>query len=94
MPNFTLLARNTLILSWFFVAWALAFTVTLLYQNCAVPEAFIVAALFVGVLLVSQTTWAIVDEGAGEHQGQLSRKAAAAVAKVHRTERTNVYIAG
>jgi hypothetical protein len=44
-------------------------------------------ALLVGVLLVSQTTWAIIDEGGGQHQADISKPNIASVAKVYPTVR-------
>jgi hypothetical protein len=41
-------------------------------------------AFVVGIVLVAQTTWAIVDEGSGKHQFDIAQQNLAAVAKVNR----------
>jgi hypothetical protein len=47
-----------------------------------VGDGCVCAEIVVGILLVAQTTWAIVDEGAGRHQADLSQRNITAVAKV------------
>jgi hypothetical protein len=43
---------------------------------------WVCAALLVGVLLVSQTTWAIIDEGGGRHHADISKQNVASIANV------------
>lgn len=42
-------------------------------------------ALVIGIFLVAQTTWAILDEGSGRHQSDMSQRNIAAVAKANNT---------
>lgn len=39
-------------------------------------------AFVVGIVLVAQTTWAIIDEGSGKHQSDIAQQSLAAIAKV------------
>jgi hypothetical protein len=82
MANFTPLARNTLVLSWILAIVASLSTAHQVYVRRKASEYFIILALIVGILLVSQTTWAIVNEGAGKHQHHLSRSGLPYLAKV------------
>lgn len=89
MPTFaTPLARNTIILGWISVwlAWLglllVLFNAFVLTRHVLFEHFLIAAGFIVGVALASQTTWAILDEGIGKHQEDMSSHAIAAVAKV------------
>jgi hypothetical protein len=92
MGSFTSLAKTTIVLSWLSVLLACTSSLAQLVwlrinkRMLSVGDECVCAALVVGILLVAQTTWAIVDEGAGKHQADLSQRNIAAVAKVSNTD--------
>jgi hypothetical protein len=65
-----------------------ASTIAQLVLLCVVNRRFstvdgcLCTALLIGIALVAQTTWAMVDEGAGRHQYDMEKANVAAVAKV------------
>lgn len=70
------IARTTLICSWRFVALA---TISIIIQgpsihqrraHVGIDDWLLSTAYLVSVLLVSQTTWAVVDEGQGMHEAE------------------------
>jgi hypothetical protein len=90
MYSLTPLARTSIIVSWIAVGLACISTVVhfiaLLIRRgqVRVPDFCVWLALIVGIVLVAQTTWAIVDEGSGRHQWDISQQNVAAIAKVSR----------
>jgi hypothetical protein len=82
------LAFTTLVLSWLFVGLACLSVAAILTStiinshSIRTSEIFLVASLVVGIVLVAQTTWAIVDEGGGKHQRELSNRRISELAKV------------
>lgn len=82
------LARNTVIVSWLFVGLAaisIAFIIlwcTKYRREYALSDRLVIVTFIVGVLLVCLVTWAICDEGGGQHQSDLSPHKIAALAKV------------
>jgi hypothetical protein len=88
MTLLTPLARATIILSWLLVGVACAASalqvvwLRIRKGRVSAAEICFFAAFVVGVLVVAQTTWALIDEGAGKHQADLEEKNIAAVAKV------------
>jgi hypothetical protein len=72
------IARTTLICSWLFAALA---TMSIIIQvlsiharkaRIGIDDYLLFTAYLVSVLLVGQTTWAVVDEGQGMHESDLS----------------------
>ena len=90
MVVLTPLAKSTIVLSWLFVGLACASTVTMLIWSYMrrikfrISDGCVCAAFVVGILLISLTTWAMVDEGGAKHQQDLSQHQLALVAKVRR----------
>ena len=90
MRSLTPLARTTIVLSWLFVGLACLAIVAILYWARMNRSGFhsgdgcVCAALIIGILLVSQTTWAILDEKGGRHQRDMMEQEIAAIAKVSR----------
>jgi hypothetical protein len=88
MESLTPLAKTSVVVSWLLVGLAcLTTTAQLVWRRSReikypVADGCMCVALFVGTLLVVQTTWAIVDEGAGRHQSDMKQGSIAAVAKV------------
>lgn len=92
MKPATNLAYHTLAWSWTvtgLAALAVGFQITSrrITHNFGVDDGLVVIAWVVGLILVAQTTWAILDEGQGEHQqtlsaGQVSRAAKVGVSNV------------
>jgi hypothetical protein len=89
MYSLTRLARVSIIVSW--IAVGLACTSTVVHvvwlfrirkAGPRVPDYCVWLALVVGIVLVAQTTWAMVDEGSGRHQWDIEQQNVAAVAKV------------
>lgn len=71
-------ARTTLICSWLFAALA---TISIIIQvlsihqrraHVGIDDCLLFTAYLLSVLLVAQTTWAVVDEGQGMHEADLS----------------------
>jgi len=95
MESLTPLARTTIIVSWLMVGLACMSTIAQLVWlrtkklNFSVADGCICVALVIGIALVAQTTWAIVDEGAGKHQTDLAAGNVAAVAKIDRKVATS-----
>jgi heme/copper-type cytochrome/quinol oxidase subunit 4 len=88
MYSLTPLARVSIIVSW--IAVGLACTSTVVHvvwllrikkERPRVPDFCVWIALVVGIVLVAQTTWAMVDEGSGRHQWDIEQQTVAAVAK-------------
>lgn len=72
------IARTTLICSWLFASLA---TISITIQGLSIhqrrahigiDDCLLFTAYLVSVLLVAQTTWAVVDEGQGVHEADLS----------------------
>jgi hypothetical protein len=91
MAQLTSLARTTIIVSWLMVG--LAFFSTTMHSICllrirknkpSVSDICVWVALFFGIILVAQTTWAIADEGSGKHQWDILQQNVLVVAKVRR----------
>ncbi|KAF2029082.1 integral membrane protein [Setomelanomma holmii] len=87
MTALTPLARVTIVLSWLLVGLAGASTLIQLFWlwfkkiRFSIADGCVCAALLVGLAVVAQTTWAIVDEGSGKHQSDMVKGNIAAVAK-------------
>jgi hypothetical protein len=90
------LAKTTIVLSWLFVGLACVSTVIMLvraYMGRArfrIWDACVCAALIVGILLISLMTWAIVAEGGGRHQRDLSQHQLTLVATVRHKSPTSL----
>jgi hypothetical protein len=88
MGSLTSLAKNTIIVSWLLVGLACMSTISQLVwlrktrKKFSLVDGCLCTALFIGISLVAQTTWAIVDEGAGRHQLDMEMGNVAAIAKV------------
>jgi glucan phosphoethanolaminetransferase (alkaline phosphatase superfamily) len=88
MSSLTSLAKTTIIVSWLLVGLAFISTIAQLIwlrvsrRRFSVVDFCLCVALVIGSALVSQTTWAMVDEGAGKHQYDIKKGNVAAVAKV------------
>lgn len=84
MPEYTSLAKWTLIVSW--TLTALGFLSTSLNVLCArkvgVDVALVVASLVLATVLIALSTWAIVDEGQGMHDQDVSSSQLVHLAKV------------
>lgn len=81
------LAHHTLAWSWSVTGLAgilLIFQVVIRHKqrSFGVYDALTMVAWGIGVIMVIQTTWAIVDEGQGEHQQNLSTSKVNRAAKV------------
>jgi hypothetical protein len=82
------LAFTTLVLSWLFVGLAcLSIAATLVELKIKEAriwwsEGFLFASLVIGIVLVAQTTWGIVDEDGGKHQPEISDGHISKLAKV------------
>jgi hypothetical protein len=72
------IARTTLICSWLFAAFS---TISIIIQalsihqrraHTGIDDYLLFTAYLLSVLLVAQTTWAVVDEGQGLHEADLS----------------------
>ncbi|KAH5527066.1 hypothetical protein HBI39_234960 [Parastagonospora nodorum] len=88
MAQLTSLAITTIITSWLVVGLAFLSTIMhlvwLLRIKKGKPDASDICvwlALLFGIILVAQTTWAVVDEGSGRHQWDISQQNVFAVAK-------------
>jgi hypothetical protein len=88
MDSLTALAETTIILSWLLVGLACVSTIAQLAwlrmtkNISSAVDGCLCVALIIGIALVAQTTWAMVDEGAGRHQYDIEKRNVAAVAKV------------
>jgi heme/copper-type cytochrome/quinol oxidase subunit 4 len=89
MTSLTRLAKTSIILNWLVVGLACSSTIVHLIwllrirkSRPRVADICVWLALFFGIVLVAQTTWAIVDEGSGRHQWDVSQQNMAAIAKV------------
>jgi hypothetical protein len=89
MEPLTPLARISIILSWVLVGLAcfstsiqLVWLFWIKRSRLHVADGCVCAALVVGIVLVAQMTWAIVDEGSGRHQAEVLQEDVAALAKV------------
>lgn len=89
MEPLTPLAKTSITVSWIMVALACVSTsaqlIWLLRINKTIPgvaDICVLLAFVIGILLVAQTTWAMVDEGSAKHQWDISQQNIAAVAKV------------
>jgi hypothetical protein len=89
MERPTSLAKTTIIISWLMVGVAfLSTTIHVIWirrirkDYPGVSDICVWLALFFGIILVVQTTWAVVDEGSGKHQWDISQQNIPAVAKV------------
>jgi hypothetical protein len=88
MSSLTSLAKATIIVSWLSVGLACISTIAQLIwlsvsrRKFSVVDSCLCAALVIGIALVSQTTWAMFDEGAGRHQYDIKKGNVAAIAKV------------
>lgn len=88
MTLLTPLARTTIITSWLLVGVACASfaseiaSLRIQRRNVSAGDGCFFAAFIVGVLVVAQTTWALIDEGAGKHLADLADQNIAAAAKV------------
>ena len=83
----TELARQTIIWSWIctgfaFLMTSLNISARILRKVVGADDILIAIALVIGIVLVCQTTWAIVDEGQAEHQEDLSSSQVTLAAKV------------
>lgn len=73
------IAYSTLVCSWLFTGLA---TISIIAQvlsvhrrrDIGIDDYLLFTAYFVSVLLVVQTTWAVVDEGQGEHEADVSHQ--------------------
>lgn len=71
------IARTTLVCSWLFTGLA---TISMIAQVLSIhhrkaidiDDYLLFTAYLVSVLLVAQTTWAVVNEGQGEHEADVS----------------------
>jgi hypothetical protein len=93
MAPLTSLAKTSIILSWLMVGLAsISIIVQILWlsrfqkSRPSVGDICVWVAFVVGIVLVAQTTWAIIDEGSGKHQSDVAQQNLAAVAKVSRME--------
>lgn len=71
------IARTTLICSWLFTGLAtISITIQILSihhrRMIGIDDYLLFTAYLISVLLVAQTTWAVVDEGQGEHEDDVS----------------------
>ena len=89
LAHLTPLARTSIILSWLLVGLACITTIIqIAWLSCVrkvrphVADLCVWIALILGIALVAQTTWAVVDEGSGKHQLDMRKRNIAAVAKV------------
>jgi len=96
MTILTPLARTTIITSWLFVGVACASfslqvaSIRIRRESVSAADGCFFAAFFVGALVVTQTTWAMIDEGTGKHQADIANHNIAAVAKVSCVSKTFV----
>ncbi|KAI8941682.1 hypothetical protein NX059_002893 [Plenodomus lindquistii] len=88
MNTLTPLAKTSIIVSWLVVGLAcvstslhLFFVLRIRRGSASFDDFCVWLALFIGIILVAQTTWAIVDEGSGKHQSDLTEQNIAAIAK-------------
>lgn len=58
----------------------------------SVGDVCVWAAFVVGIVLVAQTTWAIIDEGSGKHQSDIEQQSLAAIAKVNHKTASSLYL--
>jgi hypothetical protein len=88
MGSLTSLAKTTIIVSWLLVGLACISTVAQIVslrmrkKTFSAVDGCLGGALIIGITLVAQTTWAIIDEGAGRHQYDMEKRNVAAIAKV------------
>lgn len=91
MKGYTGLAKCTLGLSWTFTIFALLSCIAGLYRRVVQPlrtsaaDILVMVSFVLGTVLVAQSTWAIIDEGQGEHQWLVSDSKLSRAAKVHNT---------
>lgn len=90
MTPLTSLANISIILSWLMVGLACISTIVQILwlsrfkkSRPGVGDICVWVAFVVGIVLVAQTTWAIIDEGSGKHQSDIAHQNLAAVAKVN-----------
>lgn len=89
MQNYTTLAICTLVVNWTLSLLAFISVVSTRAFRPAqgnflpIEEALIYMALVLGVILVSLSTWAIVDEGEGQHQQDILGSQLERAAKVN-----------
>ena len=82
------IAIITIVLSWTFTLLAFLSLLLLFYARhtlaiiLGADDIVLIVAFVLIVLLVSQTTWAIVDEGQGRHITDVSTKQISLVARV------------
>jgi hypothetical protein len=88
MSSLTSLAKATIIVSWLLVGLACISTISQLLwlrasnRKISLVDGGLCTALMFGIALVAQTTWAMIDEGAGRHQYDMENGNVAAIAKV------------
>jgi uncharacterized protein YcfL len=85
MPKLSPLGETTIIVSWLMTALALFLlvgTTCSSSRSLAVHDYVLFASFFLGLALVCQTTWAVIEEGMAEHQADLPVSARNTVAKV------------
>jgi hypothetical protein len=88
MSSLTSLAKATIIVSWLSVGLACISTISQLLwlrasnRKMSLVDGCLCTALMFGIALVAQTTWAMIDEGAGRHQYDMENGNVAAIAKV------------
>lgn len=85
------IGRTTLVCTWFFTALA-TFSVVILALNIRhmrrsnLGDYLVFISFAIALVLVIQTTWAVLDEGQGAHESELGRSGDfAVVAKVRDT---------
>ncbi|KAF2740916.1 hypothetical protein EJ04DRAFT_507371 [Polyplosphaeria fusca] len=84
MPAPSGLGLTTIVIGWVLSGLAILLmlaTVLHLRRFVRPHDLFNLTALIVGLLVVSQTTWAIISEGQGQHQDKLANRQIAMVAK-------------
>ena len=80
------IGRRTIICTWTFTTLATFFILPLGYRvkcnGLGLDDGLLLVAFCITILLVTQTTWAILDEGQGKHVGEESRTQLALLARV------------